>query len=270
MAIKGNLQDMDLPNLLQVVAQSEDLVCIEVQRANWKAQLYLNGRNLCHAVLLNENGQVSEHKQGEEVFYELLKWKTGEFTVKRNATLADYTLDVSWEFLLMEGLRRVDEDEALPLLDDGDDDESLSEMLSELSNEDADAIREMMARQENNQMSGINEALNEIMQIDGAIAAAIVDWQSGLTLGTIGSGLDIDLAAAGNTNVVRSKLGVMKDLKIGGTIEDILITLTDQYHLIRLIHGDQKLFIYVALRRASANLGLARHKISALERDLTI
>ncbi|MEM8862434.1 MAG: roadblock/LC7 domain-containing protein, partial [Chloroflexota bacterium] len=99
---------------------------------------------------------------------------------------------------------------------------------------------------------------------------ALVDWESGLTLGTIGGGMDIDLAAAGNTNVVRAKFGVMRDLGIDGGIEDILITLTDQYHMIRLMDSNPNLFIYLALDRSSANLGMARHQLSKLEKELSI
>ncbi|MFK7805340.1 MAG: hypothetical protein AB8G95_27150 [Anaerolineae bacterium] len=119
-------------------------------------------------------------------------------------------------------------------------------------------------------MANLEETLNGIMSIGGAKAVALVDWDSGLTLGTAGSGMDIELAAAGNTNVVRAKMGVMKDLKIKGSIEDILITLTDQYHMIRLLKENSNLFIYVALDRETANLGMARHKLSALEKDLSL
>ena len=121
-------------------------------------------------------------------------------------------------------------------------------------------------------MASIQDTLDEIMGFDGAIAAALVDWQSGMTLGTAGGGnaLNIELAAAGNTNVVRAKLAVMKDLKIKGGIEDILITLTGQYHLIRLLGSNKTLFIYVALKSDQANLGLARHKLAALEGDLEV
>lgn len=119
-------------------------------------------------------------------------------------------------------------------------------------------------------MADLNQTLENVMAIDGAIAAALVDWESGLTLGTIGNGLNIELAAAGNTNVVRSKLAVMKDLELKGTIEDILITLTEQYHLIRLLESNPSLFLYVALRRDIANLGLARHRLSNIEKELTL
>lgn len=119
-------------------------------------------------------------------------------------------------------------------------------------------------------MASIQQTLDGIMKMDGAIATALVDWQSGMTLGTAGSGFNIELAAAGNTNVVRSKMSVMKDLKLKGNIEDMLITLEEQYHLIRILKSNPTLFLYVALDRSRSNLGLARHQLTALEHDLAI
>ena len=83
----------------------------------------------------------------------------------------------------------------------------------------------------------IEAALKEAMNIDGALGACLVDWESGMSLGAIGGGeyLDLDVAAAGNTEVIRAKMRTMHSLRLDDTIEDILISLTRQYHLIRLI-----------------------------------
>ena len=83
----------------------------------------------------------------------------------------------------------------------------------------------------------IETALKEAMAIEGATGAALVDWDSGMALGTLGGGkhLDLDLAAAGNTEVVRAKLRTLETLRLDDSVEDILITLTTQYHVIRLL-----------------------------------
>ena len=121
-------------------------------------------------------------------------------------------------------------------------------------------------------MSNIKASLEELMTLDGAIAAALVDWESGLTLGTAGGGqgFDVELAASGNTGVVRAKMNVMKALNIGGPIEDILITLKDQYHLIRPLASNASLFVYVAIDKNRGNLGLARHKVRQIETGLSL
>lgn len=117
-------------------------------------------------------------------------------------------------------------------------------------------------------MSGnIQASLDKIMEIDGAIACAVVDATSGMLLAQAGSGVDLNVAAAGNSEVVRAKLKTMKSLNLQDNIEDILITLGKAYHIIRT-HGN--LFVYVVLNKSKANLALARHKVGEVEASLTI
>lgn len=121
----------------------------------------------------------------------------------------------------------------------------------------------------------IETALKEAMSIEGATGAALVDWDSGMPLGTLGGGkyLDLDLAAAGNTEVVRAKMRTIDSLRLNDSVEDILITLTGQYHLIRLLRnsdGAHNLFLYLVLDRTKANLALARHHLKRIEGDLEV
>lgn len=119
--------------------------------------------------------------------------------------------------------------------------------------------------------SKIEKTLAEIMTINGAMGVALVDLTSGMALGKAGStGLDMDVAAAGNSEVVKSKLKVMRDLGIRGDIEDILITLQSQYHLIRPLGSDSTLFLYVILNKDTANLALARRQLSKSEAGLVM
>ena len=123
-------------------------------------------------------------------------------------------------------------------------------------------------------MAGIDVSLKEMMSIDGTIGAAIVDHGSGMALGTLGGSKDLDLqiAAAGNTEVVKAKLRTMDSLGLKESIEDILISLSTQYHIIRPLTARtaKGLFMYLALDRARANLALARHRLKAIEADLEV
>ena len=124
-------------------------------------------------------------------------------------------------------------------------------------------------------MANIETSLKEAMTIEGALGAALVDYTSGLTLGVLGGGptLDMTVAAAGNTDVVRAKARTLEMLGLKDGIEDILITLDSQYHLIRLLkdrRGGDALFLYLALARSRANLGLARHQLRKIEAELEV
>jgi hypothetical protein len=121
----------------------------------------------------------------------------------------------------------------------------------------------------------IEAALKEAMNIDGALGASLVDWESGMSLGAVGGGkyLDLDVAAAGNTEVIRAKMRTMESLRLDDTIEDILITLSKQYHLIRLLksaRSEQGLFLYLVLDRQKANLALARHNLKRIESEISL
>ena len=124
-------------------------------------------------------------------------------------------------------------------------------------------------------MANTEHSLKDAMSsIDGAIGVALVDYNSGMALGTLGGGAELDLgvAAAGNTDVVRAKLRAIEMLNLGEAIEDILITLSSQYHLIRPLtsRSGSGLFLYLALDRHRANLAMARHQLRRIESELEI
>jgi hypothetical protein len=121
----------------------------------------------------------------------------------------------------------------------------------------------------------VDGALKEAMKLEGAVGVALVDWESGLCLGTLGGGnvIDLNLAAAGNTDVIRSKMRTVESLRLNDKIVDILITLEKQYHLIRLISRARNgtgLFLYLVLDSARSNLALARYHLARIEGELTI
>lgn len=119
-------------------------------------------------------------------------------------------------------------------------------------------------------MSNIEKSLQELMSVDGAMATCIVDYMSGMMLGSSGSGIDLELAAAGNSQVVRAKMETMKSLNISGDINDILITLDNQIHIIKPTLKHDGLFIYLVLDKAKSNLALARRKVQMVENDLVV
>ena len=117
----------------------------------------------------------------------------------------------------------------------------------------------------------VKESLPKLLEIEGCLGVCIVDSNSGMTLGSSGgSTVDLEVAAAGNTEVVRAKRKTMKALNLQDNIEDMLITLGKAYHLIRPLASNDALFIYLVLDKTKSNLAMARLQLRNIERELII
>jgi hypothetical protein len=121
-------------------------------------------------------------------------------------------------------------------------------------------------------MASLKECLSKLAEIDGFVGTCVVDSNSGMMLGAEGGGssVNLEVAAAGNTEVVRAKRKTMSSLGLKDAIEDILITLGKQYHLIRPLEQKEGLFVYLVLDRSRSNLALARHHLSEATQSLSL
>src|SRR3954451_24339109 len=95
-------------------------------------------------------------------------------------------------------------------------------------------------------------------EVPGFIAASLVDLDSGMTLAVKSARPDFDLAAASafNSEIVKQKNKTIRALGLNSVLEDILLTLSDQLHLIKMIGKSS--FIYLAAYRATTNLAIMR------------
>jgi predicted regulator of Ras-like GTPase activity (Roadblock/LC7/MglB family) len=111
-----------------------------------------------------------------------------------------------------------------------------------------------------------------VSELPGFLGACVVDSSTGMVLALEGGGgrIDLEVAAAGNTEVVRAKRRTMAALNLKDKIEDILISLHSQYHLIRPLEINDQVFVYVALDRKVANLALARLAMKKVEQEIKI
>jgi hypothetical protein len=106
--------------------------------------------------------------------------------------------------------------------------------------------------------------------VNGVIAAAVVDLDSGMTLAAKSNRGDFDLAVASayNSEFVKQKMKIMKALNLKASLEDILLTLSDQLHLIKFLPGGTS-FLYLAAERSGTNLAILRTSVAKNLTDLS-
>ena len=120
-------------------------------------------------------------------------------------------------------------------------------------------------------MSSINEVLAQLLSdVDGAMVALLGDSDSGMLLASVGTGLDVEVAAAGNTEFMHAKLKTIRALKLEDQLEDILVTLGTQYHIIRPLASNNSVFFYLAVDRAKSNLAMARLAVKSAEGKISL
>lgn len=120
-------------------------------------------------------------------------------------------------------------------------------------------------------MADVQEFLDKAMSIDGAIGVALVDLESGMCLGTKGGGpLDMELAGACSTQIVRANKDIIERLGLQDEPREALLTMEDQYHLVRLFRENNDVFSYLILEEEQCNLGLARTQLKAIDRELSL
>jgi hypothetical protein len=119
-------------------------------------------------------------------------------------------------------------------------------------------------------MSNLTDSIRELhTEMTGAIATAVVN-ETGELLASVGSGIDMTVAASGNSEVVRAKLKTMKSLGLKDHIEDIVIILGSQYHLIHPLVKYDGSFIYAVLDKDKATFALARHQMAQCANKLVL
>ena len=116
----------------------------------------------------------------------------------------------------------------------------------------------------------IDLAIDRALEIDGAVGAAVVEHETGMCIAADWpDAADLERAAAGNAEMLRAQLRASEALGVGGGLEDMLISLRDEYHLVRPL-AECGLFMLLVLDRDAGNLAMARHELREIAGDLRI
>jgi len=101
MALKGDLTDISIADLIQLHCQSGVQARLYAWRQGEELVVYFAEGEVVHAQL----GEIV----GEEAVYHLLRWPDGSFAVEQGAAAPQRSIHLPWSALVMEGLRQVDE-----------------------------------------------------------------------------------------------------------------------------------------------------------------
>ena len=109
----------------------------------------------------------------------------------------------------------------------------------------------------------INDAFDHfVSDVPGFVAASLVDLDSGMTLAVRSNRPDFDLAVASayNSELVKQKMKIMRALNMKTNLEDMILTLGDQIHFIKVL--SPTMFIYLAADRSTANIAIVRTMVN--------
>ena len=119
-------------------------------------------------------------------------------------------------------------------------------------------------------MSNVTESLESLVELAGARSAALVDSSTGMVLGHAGSDSNLEITAAANTEVVRAQLKSLGTLGSSDAIDDIIITMSTQYDIIRPLAANPSIFLFLAMDKNKSNMALARYKVAECDQQLQL
>lgn len=105
--------------------------------------------------------------------------------------------------------------------------------------------------------------------VSGFIAVSVTEIKTGMSYCSLSMdpSFDPELASAYNLEVIKAKFSAIKALNLKQKIDDILITLTTQLHIIDISDNEQY-FVYLAVDSSKANLGMTRAILKKYSKDI--
>lgn len=100
----GRLTNIRLSDLIQMCCTSGISTVIQVRKNRTVGTIFIEEGEIIHA----ECGTT----EGLSAFYEIFSWQSGSFETLGDVAVPKTTIDKNWQYLLMEGHRRMDEAQA--------------------------------------------------------------------------------------------------------------------------------------------------------------
>lgn len=281
----GSISLPMLPDLIQVYTLSQTTGALGIRRGGNSGTIWFDNGKIVHAICGN--------LAGEAAVYQLVSWQGGAFSLDTATRPERRTITASWQEVLLEGCRLLDEEgRDFAPFDDAEDDVASTQVAvpadfvpraiaagpahshrpaRQLTISDSPANRIAMESQKPASMPekrsmGVAEHLSHLATIEGFIGAAIFDGTTKSLLGTEpgASTLDLEAAVAGNVGVLGAIQSTLNDLRLEDSIADVVTRLGKQYHLIRPVSLKQGVFVYLVLDKSRGDLAMARLRLEEI------
>lgn len=232
---RGSIHGLSLVDLLQMFHYARRTLAIVVD--GWDpGHVFVQDGQLVHALY--------RELEGEAALRAILAMPAGSLRTMVMPDDTPRTIARDFQTLLLDSLRTLDED-------------SLQGLEGELAefDETGPVSRPSLAR-----------FLERLRHLDGYAASMLIDIDSGVMLGGDGDGgIDLQIAAAGYGELIRLERAAVARLG-GDRLEDVVLTMARQYHVLHALPGEPGLLLGVILDRTTASLGLARYALAAADR----
>jgi hypothetical protein len=217
-----------LPDLIQIYTVSLANGALTIRRGNDYGTIWFDRGEMVHA--------VCGRQTGEEAVYRMLQWQTGLFSLDPDARSSIRSITASWQNVLMEGCRLLDE---------------------EAASRPSAAV--------NTALDGVLTALEQAL---GGIRAVAVFEADGTVVTHRSAVEGLDLAAQGPEliEMLLRQTRVMEALAQPPSLLDCFWLLGDELHLIEPLRGGRVL--HLAVDRGAANLALIRRAVDRVAEDL--
>ena len=259
--LSSSVEGFSVVELMQIAHLGKKDLAIYVQHGPQRGDIFFRGGEVVHVCTsLNE---------GPTAFNEIMGWQRPFFKTKRGVESPKTSVDQAFEHLLLEAYRLLDEAKK--------ETETRRSPSSPTSIQKVSPVRfsplprpPSLRDPSSIDATGTSTGLETLTSIDGFLGACLVDAESGRVLESeCGGRVDLESAATGNAAMVRAEHKTLAELEMQDQIEDILITLDTQYHLLNLVASRPDLFLYLILDRGQANLALARRRLRILGNTLS-
>ena len=207
---------------------------------------------------------VAPSLRGVDAFNHILSWTSGHFSWVAMAPRA-HTIHVGLSELLLEAYRLRDEGSA-PRGRELEP-EDVDARFAELELGDAPEPQQATA-----DAQALREHLERLSRAEGFLGAALYDIERNACLLSkeVGGSASVELAVSGHVELVQAKRRTIAQMRLEDELEDIVISLAREYHLVRLVRRAPRLFFFLTLDRSRANLAMARYLLSDVERDVVV